>query len=135
MHQYSGVAVNAARKEFGIRLDYSESSLSNIDMIMENRTRGGLFDGSSTPAETLDEVWRMSLVWGSYVGEVIRLNLGGTWHARAGHTDTIRPMLRVATLEGSPVEKVYKRLTESEANSISNYYYGLKRILVHRDGR
>jgi len=132
MQEYSTVAVNAARKEFGIRLNYAEDSLSDIDMIMENRTRGGLFTADSTSPEKLDEVWRMSLVWGSYVGEVIRINLGGVWHSRPGDDDTVRPMMRVATLEGSPVEKVYKRLTESEANSISNYYFGLKRILEQR---
>jgi len=132
MQEYSGVAVNVAWKEFGVRLDYSEATLSDVDMVMENRTRGGLFYHNSTSADVLDEVWRMSLVWGGYVGEVIRLNLGGTWHARPNQTGTIRPMMRVATLEGSPVEKVYKRLTESEANSISNYYWGLKRILEQK---
>lgn len=132
MQEYSGVAVRVAFTEFGIRLDFSEESLSHVDMVMENRTRGGLFHANSVSEEVLDEVWRLSLVWGAYVGEVIRYNLGGTWHARPQQTGVIRPMMRVATLEGSPVEKVYKRLTESEANTVSNYYWGLKRILAQK---
>src|SRR5689334_6120291 len=67
-------AVTAAKKGFGINLDFSVESLEHIDTMLAHHYE--LIQQSDVSPAMID---RVCYVLGSYVGEVIRRKWGGEW--------------------------------------------------------
>jgi hypothetical protein len=112
------------------------------------RWRGALFDGSPATvpvleemlAELYDELHKKTFgrkiglgpnevdiaqwanLWGIYLGEVIRLKLGGSWIT--GHEEA--PMLLAVELpDGTvifPTARVFRRLSDGPAESVVEYF-------------
>jgi hypothetical protein len=71
-----------------------------------------------------------SRLWGSYFGEVLRRRWNGIWvlapypgnRELAGKADSVIPTLDVAGSRLWPTMKVYRRLTQGAAESLSTFY-------------
>jgi hypothetical protein len=66
---------------------------------------------------------------GAYVGEVALRVFGGHWLGELTPDGGIRPVIEVRRVKGFPVEKVWKRLTESEFDTLGGYCLALRTIL------
>jgi len=71
---YALDAVDFARDNFGLRLDWSDGSVQHIETIL---TRFHNEIARAKPSE--DEILQFSKMFGSYVGEVFRRNHGARW--------------------------------------------------------
>ncbi|TXK77675.1 hypothetical protein FU659_22295 [Paenibacillus sp. N3.4] len=125
MAAYSEDAVELAGK-MGLQLDFSEESLKIIDEILE-RYHQGIPKGikkifSKGPSE--DQIIQMSKIWGGYVGEVFRRNLGGYWEMSKKIDNAI--VLRINSTELFPPAKVNKRIVNGKEDGIYFYYQVLK---------
>ena len=112
MEAYAAEAVQVARKAHGIKLDYSEASVHQLESLLAN-----------LDAVTDDRLEFTTKLWGSYFGEVLRRQYGATWAM------TVYPgsVLAVPTLEvrGSrlyPLTKVQRRLTMGAGESLTSFY-------------
>ncbi|NOV01191.1 hypothetical protein GC097_14330 [Paenibacillus sp. LMG 31457] len=125
MIAYSEDAIELASK-MGLKLDYSEESLETVNEILE-RYHQGIPKGikklfSKGPSE--EQILQMSKVWGGYLGEVIRRNLGGDWEMSKNFNNAIS--LVVSSTEVYPPAKVNKRILNGKEDDISFYYKVLK---------
>jgi hypothetical protein len=118
---YAEQAVAAGRK-FDTRLDYSENSLMEVEVILARVERQMQSSGHST--DSMDEICK---VWGSYIGEVVRRRFGGEWSIET------YPGKQFATLTLSiganklfPTMKVHRRLTQGEADNVWSFYKMVK---------
>jgi hypothetical protein len=78
MQKLADNAVIAARDKFDVSLDFSESNLQQLEMLLQQaheRYKQTSSSGNS-PNIPIENTIR---VWGSYFGEVIRRSLGGDW--------------------------------------------------------
>jgi hypothetical protein len=76
-----GLAVNAitvAKDKFNVSLDYSENSLQQLEVLLQQAHEDYKQAASSVnfPSSPIENTVR---VWGGYLGEVIRRSLGGEW--------------------------------------------------------
>lgn len=115
--QWIAVALNSS----GYRADFSFESLKEIDRFLDEQAPRG----RPTPKGLLSESLGARLfALGSYVGEVIRREAGGTWQGDdADPRGEINVSLRLNS--GStiwPVQRVMKRFKEGPEESI--YAYG-----------
>jgi hypothetical protein len=112
MEGYARAAVDVARSEYRRTLDFSADSINALDEIVVLL--------AESPDIDLDFESRL---WGSYLGEVLRIRYAGMWEM------TQYPGGQVAVpaveLRGSrlfPLMKVYRRLTVGEEEDLPSFY-------------
>jgi len=111
-------AMKLTRKYFVVELDFSAASLKTLDALFDDvefTMPGGKSD---------DNVDLLTRVWGSYLGEVIRRNLGGDWID--GHSDG-QNALQIQDEKIAPHCIVRGRLDSSAKASVFKTYEDLQR--------
>ena len=121
----------AMASEFKAILDFSENSIMEMETIL---ARLALEMPMQKPSQ--EDVGEICKMWGSYLGEVVRLRFGGEWSIET------YPGRQFATLtlnvQGSrlfPSMKVHRRLTEGESENVWAFYRMIKARLEAGPGR
>jgi hypothetical protein len=112
MDGYAQAAVEVARNDFQQKLDFTADSINALDEILVLL--------SESPEIDLDYESRL---WGSYLGEVLRLRYAGSWemtqYPGAAHA---APAVDVRGSRLFPLMKVYRRLTIGEEEDLRSFY-------------
>lgn len=124
MEQYAAEAVRLA-PEFGIMLDYSESSLEGLERILDQLADKLPNSEAEPPSEDSmqKELDSTSRIWGGYFGETIRRLWGGEWGVET-YPGTVAPVIAI-DIGGAklfPVMKIYRRLTKGQEENVWRFY-------------
>jgi len=112
MEGYALAAVDMARSDFRHILDWTAESVDALDEIL-------VMVGES-PERDLDFEVRL---WGSYLGEIIRLRYAGSWEMTQYPGGTVAvPAVNVRGSRLFPLMKVYRRLTAGEEEDLRSFY-------------
>lgn len=113
-------AVSAARDVDGLTLDYSPSSLKEIDKVILGFRQSGL---------TMNEVGETVFVFGCYVGEVIVRSRGASWTAPDEKLQRMGfDLMGVRLKDGTfldPIGKAMKLLRNGSEDSLVYFYASL----------
>jgi len=119
---YALDAVDFARQNFRLTLDWSDSSIGKIESMLDD------FDRSSSKAKPSDQVIaQFAKMFGSYIGETYRKNHGGSWGIVTHEGDSI-PGLQGA--KGNlfwPWGRVENRMRNGPEDNVLHYYQHLTR--------
>jgi hypothetical protein len=113
MEGYAQAAVEIAKSEYRQTLDFSPESISVLDEIV-------VLLGESIDIDLDFE----SRLWGSYLGEVIRMRYAGTWDMTqypGGHVAV--PAVDVRGSRLFPLMKIFRRLTNGEEEDLPSFYH------------
>lgn len=106
-------------KSFQKNFDFSERSIGNLEEILDYYATDLL---ESRPTE--NQIWSMSLIFGSYLGEVMLKNglsrRGYRWGMQ--NTDNIPLLMADDEKYITPVDKVYKRLVNGAEDNVVSFY-------------
>lgn len=112
MEGYAQAAVECARQEFKQKLDFTAESIDTLDEIL-------VLVGES-PELDVDFEARL---WGSYLGEVLRLRYAGSWEMTQYPGGVVAvPAVDVRGSRLFPLMKVYRRLTVGEEDDLRAFY-------------
>jgi hypothetical protein len=119
-------AVGAASEVFGKTLDYTPPSIIALEAVLAklhaDRPRGMLAKLMRS-APSKQEVYEMAVLWGGYLGEVLRLNHGGVWEvehpAAPGEQGYF---MHVCGENVAPVIQVQLRLADPPGASVVTFY-------------
>jgi hypothetical protein len=112
MEGYAQAAVETAKTEYRQTLDYSAESINALDEIIVIL--------SDTPEIDLDFESRL---WGSYLGEIIRLRYAGSWEMTQYPGGQLAvPAVEVRGSRLFPPIKIYRRLTIGEEEDLPTFY-------------
>ena len=112
MEGYAQAAVECAKREFKQRLDFTAESIDGLDEIL-------VLVGES-PELDVDFEARL---WGSYLGEVLRLRYAGSWEMTQYPGGVVAvPAVDVRGSRLFPLMKVYRRLTVGEEDDLRAFY-------------
>jgi hypothetical protein len=114
MRQTADFAINSAKQNYGLDLDYSEDSLEVLDSILE-KIYWGFFE-HLTEDKASGLVYNTATVWGAYLGEYMCLKWGGTWI----YNGTDRHV-SITSIEFSPISFVYQKITDHPEYNVQNY--------------
>jgi hypothetical protein len=128
MAAYAADAVKHAEK-VGIRLDFSEQSLTDVDSILWQIAGNDVIKPQSQAEQ--DHLWTLSKMYGGYLGEVVIRTMGGAWEGQNLPDGSIRVVLRSHGVQMFPPEKIYKRLTEEIYSGVAGYCRALG-IIIER---
>ena len=122
MQQLADNAVTAAKDKFGVSLDFTEKSLQQLEILLQQAHEGYKQTSSSgnTPNIPIENTLR---VWGSYLGEVIRRYLGGDWVV-----DQKDVFLQLNSQRLDPLGEVRSRIMIGTKNNLQEYYGKLSNI-------
>lgn len=112
MENYASAAVETARREFRLTLDFSSDSIDTLDEI--------LVLISESPERDVDFETRL---WGSYLGEVLRRRYAGIWEMTpypGGQASM--PAIDVRGSRLFPLLKVHRRLTMGEEEDLRSFF-------------
>jgi hypothetical protein len=113
---YAAEAVRAARAEFRETLDYQLASLDRLETILNRLCP------APDPLPPSEAEW-LTLLWGSYFGELLRAQHGGTWSMTVyPGSDFSVPTLEIAGSRLYPTLKVHRRLTLGSGESLPAFY-------------
>ena len=123
MREMAEKAVGLGSKT-GMALDYSEQSILALDKHL-----GQLHEFLKSPQSKWTEngKWSYAMVYGAYVGEVIRRAAGGEWIAG---TLASKPKLLVGNVEMSPPTKVLKRMENGIEDHLPHYVETVLRTII-----
>jgi hypothetical protein len=112
MEGYAKAAVQVAKDDYQRNLDFSDESMNALDEILVLL--------SESPEIDLDFESRM---WGSYLGEVLRLRYAGVWEmTQYPGGEVAVPAVDVRGSRLFPIMKVYRRLTMGEEEDLPSFY-------------
>lgn len=112
MEGYAKAAVEVAQGEYHRNLDFSAESVNSLDEILVLL--------SESPDIDLDFESRL---WGSYLGEVLRIRYAGMWEmTQYPGGEMAVPAVDVRGSRLFPLMKVYRRLTIGEEEDLRSFY-------------
>jgi hypothetical protein len=119
---YSQDAVDLAAKNFGILLDWSDSSVRKVEEIL-----GLLHDDLARSNPSEEAVWAFAKAFGSYVGEVLLKHHGGEWGMVQLGTESFPGIQQDGHRLCWPWGRAHKRIVNGPEDNIWHYYQLLLR--------
>jgi hypothetical protein len=120
MQKIADKAVSHAKDQFGVSLDFTEESLGQLELLLQQADERYKQASSveNAPPIPIENTVR---VWGSYLGEVIRRSLGGEWIV-----DEKAVCLQLGDRKVDPLLQVRSRITDGSLFNVQDYFEGLK---------
>lgn len=114
-------AVAQAQTAHGVTLDYSRASIPKLETILgkihDQYTSRGLLERFLRRLPTRADLRGAALLYGGYLGEVLRQSLNGTWEISEGI-----PAVSNSKGTGYPVDKAFKRMVNGPENSVDFFF-------------
>ncbi len=115
---YALDAVDLARDRFGATLDWSDSSIQEVETILKR-----LHETIRRAKPSQDQIYQFAKIFGSYVGEVIRRNHRARWGMVSVGSDRFPGMQTEHTkTEFWPWGKVQNRISNGDEDNIWHYF-------------
>jgi hypothetical protein len=118
---YAQDAVDIAKNNFKIVLDWSDESIKQVEHILDE-----LYKAKAHTQPSEEQIYRFAKIFGSYVGEVFRMNHKADW-GMITMGDEQFPGLQSEKKAQLfwPWGKVNNRLMNGEEDNIAHYYNAL----------
>lgn len=114
-------AVTQAQSAHGVTLDYSRASIPKLETILgkihDQHASRGLLERLLRRPPTRGDLRGAALLYGGYLGEVLRKSLNGTWEISEG-------IPAVSNSKGTvyPVDKAFKRMVNGPEDSVDFFF-------------
>ena len=118
MRQAAEYAIKMAKERFGQDLECSEGSLPKLEILIEQAYQQfskGKLEGMAANETVVNNT---AIVWGSYLGEIMRGKWGGSWIVG---TNSNR-LLLINDINFSPIYYVYQRITGQLQDDVKKYF-------------
>jgi len=119
---YAQDAVDFAGKQFGVKLDWSDASIANVEQVLSKMSKSYV---TTNPKPTDEQVMSFAKAFGSYVGEVYRRNHGATWGMVNLGGQKFPGLRTTSGVNFWPWGRAFNRITKGGEDNVSDYYAAL----------
>lgn len=131
MVAYAEDAVDMARANFQVELDYSERSVQRVERCLaqlHSTIPKGFFGKMLGRGPSPEQIETVAKMFGAYVGEVFRRHYGGEWVVEPA-PGAPGPVVTLVHPNGRffPPAKVHKRIANGDEDNVWHYYQVLTR--------
>jgi hypothetical protein len=119
---YAQDAVDFAGKQLGVKLDWSDSSIANVELALSKMSASYT---TTNPKPADEQVMSFAKAFGSYVGEVYRRNHGATWGIVTLGGQKFPGLRTTSGVNFWPWGRVFNRITKGSEDNVSDYYAAL----------
>ena len=130
MAAYAQDAVEAARINFKVELDYSLNSIRSLDQILEIQHRDIPLGWRKLISRGPNKATLQTFanIWGGYLGEVLRQRWSGEWLIPGDGPFKGAISLVIAGMTLSPTSRAYRRLIHGDEDSLWSYVAFVQRV-------
>jgi hypothetical protein len=114
---YSLDSIDLAASNFGVKLDWSDSSVKKVEEILAR-----LHDDMARSNPPEEAVWTFAKAFGSYVGEVLRKHHGGEWGLVNLNGQEFPGIQQDGERLCWPWGRAHKRIVNGPEDNIWHYY-------------
>lgn len=119
---YAQDAVDFAGKRLGVKLDWSDASIANVEIAFSKMSASYM---ATNPKPTNEQVMSFAKAFGSYVGEVYRRNHGATWGMVTLGGQKYPGLRTTSGIDFWPWARAFNRITKGSEDNVSDYYAAL----------
>jgi len=116
---YALDAVDVAKEQFGIELDWSDESIVQVEKALAGMRASYL---STKPKPTDEQVYAYAKGYGSYIGEVFRRNHGARWGIVTLGSQKMPGLQTESGASFWPWAKAFNRITKGDEDNVAWYY-------------
>jgi hypothetical protein len=121
---YALDAIDIAKNQFGLKLDRTDESIANVEAIL------ALIHDSyvaTNPKPSEEMVMSYAKAFGSYTGEVYRLNHGAEWGMLTLNGRRFPAMKAKSGINFWPWGRALNRIVQGPENNLADYYKMLRK--------
>jgi hypothetical protein len=123
---YSADAVDFAKSQFGVTLDWSEASIASVERFLAQMHTSYL---TTKPRPTEEQVMSFAKAFGSYIGEVYRRSHGGEWGMVTLEGQSFPGLRTRSGVNFWPWGRALNRIMQGPENNVADYY----KVLLERE--
>jgi len=122
MKSAADYAIKLAQEKFGQELDFSEKSIAIFEDLLDKvyQSLSNLPNGERSS----DAISQTADIWGSYLGEYMRLNWGGTWTLNGSDR-----LVYIKNILFSPIHFIYQKFTGHPEYRVQIYLIEMERLI------
>jgi hypothetical protein len=120
-------AVKSAKSRYNLNLDYSKESITSLDGILEKMYWG--FSSRINDQGKDGLIYNTAIIWGSYLGEYMLLNWGGSWKLKG-----TQQVVLIKNKEFSPISFVYQKITGHFNYKLEDYLSETNQVVGPEQG-
>ncbi|MBY0597397.1 hypothetical protein [Bacillus bingmayongensis] len=114
-------------KAFDKTFNYSEENIKELEEILDyytNDLRDKEVSGNEEEIPTENQIYTMALIWGSYLGEVLKRHIAQEAEWIQGKVFNGEEVLHLQVGEWKvfPIDKVYKRFVNGREDNVISFY-------------
>jgi hypothetical protein len=117
-------AIKSASKiqeKFGRKFEFSLQSIQDVEYFCEQAYQE--CSQRASKGEDVTQTYKTTAkIWGTYFGEVIRQNYGGTWAQLATQDTQSLPFIQIGNYSFDPYSPIHKRISEGSEHNILKYF-------------
>ncbi len=130
IENFLAAALDHAQRLYSAKLDFTERSVADVELILGRLSESiprGRWQKLLKKAPAPEQIAHIALIYGIYVGEVLRRRLGGEWRlVSVDGQQTIGLRLPSGTTV-YPASQTFRRLMIGAAENVEKYFANLWR--------
>lgn len=119
---YAQDAVDMAKNQFGITLDWSDASIPTVEKALALMHFSFI---TTKPRPTEEQAMSFAKGYGSYIGEVYRRNHGGEWGIVSLNGQKFPGLKTKSGVNFWPWGRALNRIMQGPENNVADYYRAL----------
>ncbi|QXC38035.1 hypothetical protein V3429_15960 [Aeromonas jandaei] len=119
---YAQDAVDMAKNQFGITLDWSDASIPTVEKALALMHSSFI---TTKPRPTEEQAMSFAKGYGSYIGEVYRRNHGGEWGIVSLNGQKFPGLKTKSGVNFWPWGRALNRIMQGPENNVADYYRAL----------
>jgi hypothetical protein len=128
IERFLASAQEHAQRLYSTQLDFTERSIADVELILGRLSEAiphGRLQKLIRKQPSPEQIAHIAIIYGIYVGEVLRRKLGGEWRLESVELQkTIGLRLPAGTII-YPASQTYRRLMTGAAESVEKFFQGI----------
>jgi hypothetical protein len=114
-----------AQRIYSTQLDFTERSIKDVELILGRLSESilhGRLQKLIRKQPSPEQIAHIALIYGIYVGEVLRRKLGGEWRLESVDGEKTIGLRLPGGTTVYPASQTYRRLTTGAAENVEEFY-------------
>ena len=125
IEHFLAAAQTHAQRIYSTHLDFTERSITDVELILGRLSESiphGRFQKLIRKQPSPEQIAHIAMIYGIYVGEVLRRKLGGEWRLESVEGDNTIGLRLLNGTTVYPASQTYRRLLEGDTENVEKFF-------------
>jgi hypothetical protein len=129
IERFLAAAREHAQRIYSTQLDFTEHSIADVELILGRLSESipqGRFQKLLKKQPSPEQIAHIALIYGIYLGEVLRRKLGGEWRLESVEGEKTIGLRLPAGTTIYPASQTYRRLMSGAAENVEIFFASIR---------